>query len=187
MSLFISTAATYQIAISATTITTTGADRTTAGCQLICAGLAVAKALLVIGMTRTQPGAHPLRDLDEFRRLAKLQCAVARKIAGDDIDDPPRARRHHDDLGRQEYRFGNRMGHEHDRFLGLVPQPEQLLIEMIAHDFVERAERLVHQEQRRLEGQRARDRSTLLHAAGQLPRIFALEAGEVDETEITFD
>ena len=39
------------------------------------------QALLVIGMAGTQAGAHPLRDLEEFRRLADLERAVARKIA----------------------------------------------------------------------------------------------------------
>src|SRR5580698_1701768 len=58
---------------------------------------------------------------------------------------------------------------------------------MIAHDLVERSERFVHQQQRWLERQRARDRSALLHAAGKLPWIFALEAGKVDQLEILRD
>ncbi len=46
---------------------------------------------------------------------------------------------------------------------------------------VERAERLVHQQQRRIVDQRAHQRDALLHAAGQLPRIAVLEAGEADQ------
>ena len=69
-------------------------------------------------------------------------------------------------------------------FCGLIPQPQQLLVEMIADDLVERAERLVHQQQLRIEGERARDRHALLHAAGQLPGKFPLEAGELDQREI---
>src|SRR5580698_11359648 len=191
--MFISTAATYQIAINASTITTTGAKRTTVGCQRISAGRAaenvplVTEALLVIGMTRAQARAHALRDLEEFRRLANFQRTVAREIATDNVDDPSRPRRHDDDLGRQEHRLGDGVGDEHDRFAGLIPQSKQLLVEMIAHDLVESAERLVHQQQRRLEGQSARDRRALLHAAGKLPRIFALEAGQIDELEILRD
>ena len=77
------------------------------------------------------------------------------------------------------------MGDEHHGFAGLVPQPQQLLVEMVAHDLVERAERLVHQQQRRIERQRAGDRGALLHAAGQLPGKFALEARKIDQLEIT--
>ena len=66
-------------------------------------------------------------------------------------------------------------------FLVARPELQQLGIEMVAHDLVERAERLVHQQQVGIEGQRAGDRGALLHAARQLPGIFALEAGEVDQ------
>src|SRR6202041_3006798 len=113
MFLFISTAARYQIAISVSTITTTGAYRTTVGCQRIWAGraaeneLLVIGTLLVIGMPRTQPGAHALRNADEFRRLANFKRAVAREVATDDVDAPPRTRRQHDDLRREEHRLGN--------------------------------------------------------------------------------
>ena len=65
----------------------------------------------------------------------------------------------------------------------LVPQPQQLLVEHVADDLVERAERLVHQQQIGIERQRARDRGALLHAARQLPRELLAEAGEVDEFE----
>ena len=66
----------------------------------------------------------------------------------------------------------------------LRPQPQQLLVELVADDLVERAERLVHQQQLRLERERAGDRGALLHAAGELPGILALEAGQVDQREI---
>ena len=58
---------------------------------------------------------------------------------------------------------------------------------MIADDLVERAERLVHQKQRRIEGERAGDRGALLHAAGELPGKFALEAGQIDQREVALD
>ena len=55
--------------------------------------------------------------------------------------------------------------------------------EPLARHLVERAERLVHEQQRRLEGERARDRDPLLHAAGELPRVVVGEAAELDELE----
>ena len=69
-------------------------------------------------------------------------------------------------------------------FSRLRPELQQLLVQMVADDLVERAERLVHQEQRRVEGERAGDRGALLHAAGELPGKFPLEAGEVDQREV---
>ena len=70
---------------------------------------------------------------------------------------------------------------------GARPQLQQLLVEVVAHDLVERAERLVHQQQVGVEGERPGDRGALLHAARQLPGIFLLEAREVDEVERALD
>ena len=66
----------------------------------------------------------------------------------------------------------------------VAPELQQLLVELVAHDLVERAERLVHQQQLRLERQRAGDRGALLHAARELPGILALEALEIDQREV---
>ena len=79
------------------------------------------------------------------------------------------------------------MGDEADRLVGARPQFQQLLVEVVAHDLVERAERLVHQQQIGVEGERAGDRGALLHAARELPGIFLLEAGEVDELQRALD
>ena len=67
------------------------------------------------------------------------------------------------------------------------PELQQLGIEVVADDLVERAERLVHQQQVGIEGQRAGDRGALLHAARQLPGKFLLEAGEVDQLHRALD
>src|SRR5262249_49111571 len=48
---------------------------------------------------------------------------------------------------------------------------------------VERAERLVHQQDLRIERERARDRGALLHAAREVRRKAVLEAGEPDEID----
>ena len=44
-------------------------------------------------------------------------------------------------------------------------------------------ERLVHQQDLRLGGERARDRDALAHAAGQLGRVAVLEAVEADQLD----
>jgi hypothetical protein len=58
---------------------------------------------------------------------------------------------------------------------------------MVAHDLVERAERLVHQQKVGVEGESARDRGALLHAAGQLPGEFLLEPCQVDQRQRALD
>ena len=77
------------------------------------------------------------------------------------------------------------MGDETDRLAGLSPQFQKLFVQMITDDLVQRAERLVHQQQIGIESQRAGDGGTLLHAAGQLPREFPPEPVEPDEVQRT--
>src|SRR6185312_11057958 len=54
-------------------------------------------------------------------------------------------------------------------------------------DGIEMAERLVHQQDVRLDYQRARDGDTLLHSAGKVERIVLLLAAESDHVEILGD
>ncbi len=57
------------------------------------------------------------------------------------------------------------------------------VVEPLAREFVERAERFVHQQQVRRGDERPRDRRAHLHAAGELARQLAGESGEADESE----
>ena len=95
--------------------------------------------------------------------------------------------RHHDDSGREEHRLGDRVRDEEDGAARLRPDPQQLPVQPLARHLVERAERLVHQEQRGRERERARDRDPLLHPAGELPRVAFLEAGQLDELDHLLD
>lgn len=79
------------------------------------------------------------------------------------------------------------MGHEADGLAGRIPELQQLLVEVIAHDLIQRAERLVHEKQVGIEGKRAGDGGALLHAAGKLPGVFLAETVEVDEVHCTVD
>ena len=97
--------------------------------------------------------------------------------------DPAGPRRHHDDARREEDRLGDRVRDEDDRASGLLPDPQQLHVQALARHLVERAERLVHQQQRGVERQRAGDRDALLHAARELPGPARLEPGQLDELE----
>ena len=59
-------------------------------------------------------------------------------------------------------------------FFASLPDAQELEIHLLARERVERAERLVHQDELRIVDERARDRGALLHAAGELVGIFFL-------------
>ncbi len=75
------------------------------------------------------------------------------------------------------------VGDEHDRLADLVLEAQELVLEALAVDRVDRAERLVHQHQRRVGGQRAGDADALALAARQLGRVAARDAVDLLETD----
>ena len=101
---------------------------------------------------------------------------------------PGRARHHRDAVAEQD-RLVDRMGDEHHGLALVRPLHElqQFLLQDFAGLRVERGERLVHQQDRRVDGERAHQADALLHAAGELIGIMLLEAGEADEIEIMRD
>ena len=68
------------------------------------------------------------------------------------------------------------MGDQQHGGAGLAPQPQHFVAHQQARLLVERAERLVEQDQPRLQHQRARDADALAHAAGELRRIGAAKS-----------
>ena len=75
------------------------------------------------------------------------------------------------------------MGDEHHRGAQRLPDLQQIVVELEARDLVERGERLVHQQQRRLGDQRTRDRDPHAHAARQFARIGGAEFLQADAIE----
>jgi hypothetical protein len=76
------------------------------------------------------------------------------------------------------------VGDQHDGGAGLLPDPEQLDVHVLAGQRVERSEGLVHQQHRRLVQQGPAQSSALLHPTRQLVRKCVLEArqaGELDQ------
>jgi hypothetical protein len=57
------------------------------------------------------------------------------------------------------------MGDEDDGAAALLLHAEEVVVEFLARDLVERGERLVHEEEPWLRGEGARDRDPHLHAA----------------------
>ena len=81
----------------------------------------------------------------------------------------------------------DRLGHVvRDEQHGRPVEPEQrleLLLQLEPRERIDGGERLVEQQQSRLQRQRARDADALRHAARQLARIRILEVGEADGIE----
>ena len=100
-----------------------------------------------------------------------------------DRRDPAGARREDHGPIRDEDRLGDAVRHEDDGRRGLLPQPEQLDVEPLAGQRVERAEGLVEEEDRWPEGERPRERDPLTHPARQAMRASRSEAGQPDEPE----
>ena len=95
----------------------------------------------------------------------------------------PGPRAHHRDRVGEEHRLGDRVGDEQRGGGPLGPDALQLEVEPLAGHLVERAERLVEQQDLRLDHQRPGDRDPLAHAAGQLGRPGLLEALEADQLD----
>ena len=71
------------------------------------------------------------------------------------------------------HRLVDVVGDEHDRLAQLALQPQELVLQPVADDRVDRAERLVHQQHRRVGGERAGHADPLALAAGELVRVAA--------------
>src|SRR5579883_1464310 len=96
----------------------------------------------------------------------------------DDLPDPPGMPGHHDDaVGEKDGLFDAVSDEEHGARID-AREPDQLLLHLDPGLRVERAERLVHQQNLGVDDVGARDRDPLLHAAGKLVGIGVLVAAE---------
>src|SRR5271166_4875408 len=75
------------------------------------------------------------------------------------------------------------MSDENDGLAMRHPDSLELEVELIARHRVERAERLIHQHELRIEQQRAAYRNTLPHAARQFPGVAMLEPRQAEQFE----
>ncbi len=91
----------------------------------------------------------------------------------------------HRDAVAQLHRLVDVVGDEDDRLAQPPLEREQLVLQPVARDRVDGAERLVHEQQRRVRGERARDAHALALAAAELRRIAVghvrIEADERQE------
>src|SRR5262249_57900531 len=83
----------------------------------------------------------------------------------------------------EEGRLAEAVGDEHDGLVGEREQYREVLAEDHAGLLVERAERLVHQQNAGLEAERAGERGALAHATGELCGIVLREILEAYRLE----
>jgi hypothetical protein len=88
---------------------------------------------------------------------------------------------HHRDPIRHHQRLLLVMRHVDEGDAQTVVQPLDLELQVLAQLLVKRAQGLVHQQDRRVEDDRAPDRNALLLPAGQLLGKARLVAGKLDE------
>src|SRR4029077_10690606 len=115
--------------------------------------------------------------------LADRERALARQIDLDRGAHTPRIGRENEHRLAEIDRLIDRMRDEQDGCAGLKPDAAQFLVEPVARDLVERAERLVHEQDARAAEQGARDRDTLAHAARELMREASFPAFEAHELQ----
>ena len=75
------------------------------------------------------------------------------------------------------------MGHEQHRGAGFLADAQQQVVHLQPGQLVERAERLVHQQQVRLMDEGAAQGDALLHAAGELMRPGVVEGRKTDQRQ----
>src|SRR5215207_6974795 len=77
-------------------------------------------------------------------------------VDGDLGDRPPWPRRHDDDPGREINALEHGMGDEDDGAAALLLHAQEVVVELLPRDLVERGKRLVHEEEPRPRGKGAR-------------------------------
>ena len=122
------------------------------------------------------------------QRLELGGAAVAGAVEADrdlGLDAAGVGAEHDDAVGEQDGLL-DVVGDDQDRLGGELaarPQLEQLAAEVLGGEDVERAERLVHEQDVRLDDQRAGEAHALAHAAGELLGVGGLEAVEADQVD----
>src|SRR5262245_23723126 len=122
---------------------------------------------------------------DAAERLAAndVEFAWPRELDRDRFQDSPRPRTHHQHAIGEVDRLRQAVGDKEYGLAGLFPDVEEVVAHAGARLFVERRERLVHQDQAWVLREPARDRNALAHATGQLVRIVVGEFAETHEVE----
>ena len=110
-----------------------------------------------------------------------LKVTRARQRDGELAHNPPWARREEQDAVAQGNGLTDIVGDEENSLAGRRPNRLKLKLEAVASQGIERAEGFVHQQHRRVKGERPGEGGTLAHTTRELVDETVLEAGQVDE------
>ena len=110
------------------------------------------------------------------KRATKSEAGLARISAGGAELGQLAADLHDRDQVAHLDRLVDVVGHEEDRLGQVLLEAQELVLEPLPDDRVDRAERLVHQHQRRIGGQGPGDADPLALAAGELARDSARDS-----------
>src|SRR6266850_5590280 len=130
-----------------------------------------------------------LPDVVSYLRVTRLRPYSRRVTRSGKIDlqnlfDPTGARRHDSYPVTQNNCLVNRVSNKDHRFTFAIVELKQFLLQHLAGLGIHRSERLVHQENLRVNRQGARQAHALLHAATELIRIMVFEAGKPDQVDV---
>ena len=103
-----------------------------------------------------------------------------RQLDCDFIDDGAGTPAHDQDSIRQGHRFGEIVGDQQRRLVRRFERLRQVVLQHHARLCIDRRERLVEQENVRIDRKRARQRHPLAHAARQLMRVMPGEFGQLE-------
>ena len=118
---------------------------------------------------------------DEIRHIGRCRRADD-LLWRAELDDPPAF---HDGNARADLgRFIEVMADEDDGAVKLALQLQQLILQPVTDQRVQRREGLVHQQDRRIGGKGAGKANALLHAAGQLVHLLAANACKADQLQL---
>jgi hypothetical protein len=140
-------------------------------------------AVLDLGTAVDPPvprGVHQVRDAEEVRDVGRRRLLVD-LLRGAHLLDP--TVRHHGDPIRHRQGLFLIVRHVDERDADLLLDRLQLDLEGLAELRVEGAERLVEQQDRRVQDQGASEGDPLLLTAGELVRTPLLEAGQAHQLE----
>ncbi len=132
-------------------------------------GQEAGKAPLHEGSTPRRAWAQAARRSRNSGRLAQGRGSGIGERHGNRGHDPARIRGQDDDAAGKEHRLGDRVGDKEGGERVALANGEQVVVELVAGDFVQGAERLVEEQEARRHAERPGDRSAHAHPAGELP------------------
>jgi len=112
-----------------------------------------------------------------------IRVARARQFGRDLTHQDAGTRRQHGDAIGEKDRLLDVVGDQHGGEAMRLVQLQNEVVQLDPGQRIDRAERLVHQQETRLRRKRAGDDDALLHAARQLPRIMPAEGLETDHRQ----